>query len=839
MRYSSGKESNSPDKRQRHNCQSIVTNTSPIIVLISEHRLRAVIDLMDNISNALSIGKVGDSREDRKILRPSLPTMSQFVLKETQISFESLSFQITTPTDDLEDAEDPVNHSQSPKQLENIVATFILQLSCLDFKYPNVNTIECMVRLSVDQCCASGLLKQEATDCIDAAQKNFREEVSAIFDQPRDSGKKSPKPRHRGSKQRRAYSNMDLESLSEVMEEIVERATQKTMASYRHILQSRHSSSSSKNDLYFEMESLDVSQSFYYCMNSMQARSSSVTIRNGKGTNLLNIHPDHDGGDEAGHALTFSLQERTADSQYDCQEIYVEAGNIDAFLHPEACLDATKTCQSAGEAFSKAKRDIGEDTHNKNNVPPRIVRVNGILSSVGIVLTDKLIPFIRCCFHDVAIEKSVSPYETLTKTSLLASAISLECISPTGSETYPDIITTYHPLSKDNFNIQSALGITFTEQKEDSRGCNAISVDLHGVRILLLRQFLNECIQYTSSPQYGFGVLSSRNATEELEKEKHHIPSTPFQFNMSIKNSSIVLPRDSKNADLVSFEVEEIFVTHAQATDTWSVDNYSFSNKCDAHLSGQSSKFTSPLTNTSLSQTMDEGASFLSSSSSDNFFDCVDGVQPETRGDASENKPPKRTTLARDSSMQGEHVSRVIVQLKGARVFTALNDHHFSVNKINMPLFNRIVQNTGRAETNKKAFKSLGTLNDSMMEEIESRIWKEVTMEPLSLKVTLDMVPHLRLLIEDGKEGNSCKVAFDMRMSQLYLLMSVWYSNMQEFPLMFPYEEEFIENNSISPDPPLDWPEYGTDEFVNRIKFGNAKSVRHLVHLAFIVQHKC
>ena len=47
---------------------------------------------------------------------------------------------------------------------------------------------------------------------------------------------------------------------------------------------------------------------------------------------------------------------------------------------------------------------------------------------------------------------------------------------------------------------------------------------------------------------------------------------------------------------------------------------------------------------------------------------------------------------------------------------------------------------------------------------------------------------------------------------------------MKEMPLVYPYELDLVEESSMDPDSPTDWPDYGTSEFVKRLKGGgNAK----------------
>lgn len=104
------------------------------------------------------------------------------------------------------------------------------------------------------------------------------------------------------------------------------------------------------------------------------------------------------------------------------------------------------------------------------------------------------------------------------------------------------------------------------------------------------------------------------------------------------------------------------------------------------------------------------------------------------------------------------------------------------------------------------------------LEDATSRAWEKITKDPLHLEIRADYTPKIRLLVKDT--SIFCGVSLDMRMSQLYLLMSIWFSNMQELPILFPFEKETVEQSSTNPDPPSDWPEYGTAEFVERLKSG-------------------
>jgi hypothetical protein len=468
------------------------------------------------------------------------------------------------------------------------------------------------------------------------------------------------------------------------------------------------------------------------------------------------------------------------------QDIYFEIETISCTFDPEAFLNASTTCQNLSDVVS-----VG-DNHMTVEVTPnstkkfdssRAFSANGILSSFSIIVTDKLIPFVRLRSSELSLSHSSSQKESCT--SLFASSIIFQCVAPT-SENYPDIITTYQSDREDDYFEHHALAIQITKQAGDAAEKNDLSIRLDGVRILLLRQCVNEIMQYLSSPDYGLGLLRSLNERRQLDE---HPPSLQ-QLTVQVTDSSVVLPRDSNSIDLVGIEVDELSISPLRVSESWSVDYYSFSGE-----TGSPSKIAM------LNQESTR------SSSSEIFFDCTDDP-PMPMASA-----PKNIAHNPTSSRDVEALlSRLELQIKGARIFTALNAIHHSSDPINLALWNHFILSTGRAENKKEAFTQRLNAHNHFASEIQARVWEEVTSEPLSISIKADWAPLLRLLIED-----SSNVALDMRMSQFYLIISIWYSNMMQLPLLFPYDSKMVEDASIPPDPPCNWPEYGTDEFVTRL----------------------
>ena len=538
-----------------------------------------------------------------------------------------------------------------------------------------------------------------------------------------------------------------------------------------------------ESKLIFFVKSLSVSQSRLFLASLLQCTSGEMCVQN-KSATLLRIAPTS--GDEintfgsSNISVTFSI--KNCHDEFASSDVYLELGHIDAVFLAEAYIDAAETLQSTTQCFRGTMKDA-------NNTPVKDLCFNGNATSASILLADKFIPFLSCRLGDISIEKVSGPRSPLSKTVFLSESLAIECVSPYGAETYPDVITTYQSNDNNVFG-PSALTIQMTSvQSAHSSEQARISITLDRVRVLVLYQFICELTQFVSSPKYGFGLLSQYLCNlDEKSKGENSSSATP-KMEIIVRNSSLVLPQESTSLDLIGIEVEELSISPCKVKKSWSIDQYSFSQRPGLNGDGLSS-----------------------SSSSEGFFECMDVMK-------SPGITPSNNV---DQHGEDRRIPRVRVQLKNARIFTAIIKHCKSVSNIHMPRWNACVEQTGRMQSGKRAFRACGVIDDSIASNIECRLWEEVTTMPLSLGLTMDWVPKLRLLIENTLCDEFIGAGFDMRMSQFYLLMSMWYNNMTELPLMFPYDAEQIQTLSIDPEPPSDWPEYGSKDFIERIKHGSA-----------------
>jgi hypothetical protein len=160
-------------------------------------------------------------------------------------------------------------------------------------------------------------------------------------------------------------------------------------------------------------------------------------------------------------------------------------------------------------------------------------------------------------------------------------------------------------------------------------------------------------------------------------------------------------------------------------------------------------------------------------------------------------------------------VTRTKIEVRGARIFSSLSE--VSSDSTGQPVFHYMYEKGGRASPDKKVFVRVLNKNIVGQEEADdcsSRLWREISVKPIAVDVVIDRAPHLRMLLTNpGHEAGH--VSLEMRNSQFNLLLSIWYSNMQELPCMFPYPPLDVKAFAELPIKARHFPEFGTEEWKN------------------------
>ncbi|GAX12581.1 hypothetical protein FisN_13Lh037 [Fistulifera solaris] len=227
--------------------------------------------------------------------------------------------------------------------------------------------------------------------------------------------------------------------------------------------------------------------------------------------------------------------------------------------------------------------------------------------------------------------------------------------------------------------------------------------------------------------------------------------SSSLSFRVDLEESSFLLPRSSISADMIAIEIETITI-------------------CQSNV--------------------------------DSSFSMPDGLSELHLNPVGKNE-------------DGCGVTRTKIEVRGARIFSTLSE--VRSDSTGQPAFHHIYEKGGRASPNKNVFVRGTTKNIIGQEEADecnSRLWREMSVIPIAVDVVIDRAPHLRILLTNPGHETGL-VSLETRNSQFNLLLSIWYSNMQELPYMFPYPPLDVKAFSELPVKARHFPELGTEEWKN------------------------
>ena len=474
-------------------------------------------------------------------------------------------------------------------------------------------------------------------------------------------------------------------------------------------------------------------------------------------------------------------------------------------------LFSSKIFENLIEEISKLKSGKGKEKEKLNESPiedskhvqeapkrPEIDSSSVIMSSsLSVLMTsDELVPFTRLTAEDFAFRNQKAAYNQSTRDdpswSVIASSVSLENLSPEG-QFYPEAITLLHTKTQTSIPFQ----IRFYKSPDPWKVSNRLVVDFRGYRVHLVRQYLNELIHFLISDRFGVGRLKKKYSTDQRDIFGNGKP--PLLYSVNFMDSSVVLPRSSSSSDLVAFEVEKVSIAVSYIPETFAMPT-------------ESTPFeASPSADASILR--DDTRSRQSFMSDSDDYDFENDMDMSQQG----SEPGEMGPI---SSHTSNLKKRLTIKLGNMRVFTSMAPNQQSKSAVESPLFRFFHELDGRAEAGKLVYRrrkssvrqSSADLNSNVKDALLEQVWEEMSTNTLNLQVLADWAPHMRLLIGDWE--SPLPFSLNARLSQFCLLLSVWYTNMQEFPAMFPNSREQVKENSTPPELPKNFPNYATEEFV-------------------------
>jgi hypothetical protein len=410
-----------------------------------------------------------------------------------------------------------------------------------------------------------------------------------------------------------------------------------------------------------------------------------------------------------------------------------------------------------------------------------------------ILLSDELRPFTQLLLESHTVQ-GTSLSGVGTHLALETDCFALINLTPEG-RFYPSVLAPLGP-------GHARISVEYTSSVTPWRVGSELHVIVKGVRLVILQKYVNEWLQYVSE-DFGIGLfLRNMHKQSAQTTDAYGNPMPPLHYHITLCESSLIIPRSSTDFDLLAVEASQVIISNDYCKKTFELPT----------------KTSSLAVCQGLHAEMDDDASPKQSSSARNseaeFFDCIE-----------------TPTASPVSSFDKNLISQLKVQFESTHLFTSLDPKSGSPQSPGAsPPFPDYDIN-GRAQNAKLVYSALGVdtgdvegasqLGADM--SLSLRRWEQISREPLSPLVLIEFAPHRRILVtgEIGKDGNvyrPCLINLDLKMSQYCLLLSIYYSNIQELPEMFPYSPSQLSAGAHFSSDFTDLPGYGTEEYVAWLK---------------------
>lgn len=467
--------------------------------------------------------------------------------------------------------------------------------------------------------------------------------------------------------------------------------------------------------------------------------------------------------------------------------------------HADHKMHATLTCKERSKSTISSSIDIGQ------------FKV--------LLCTDDFYPFTRMLLTDLSADLSSGPF-LISETKKLqvvarCNNISLYDFSPEG-QLYQNIIES---------NRESSLEIRMSVSNDTIHHPSEVLVVICGIKFFFVRRYINELvsssfafriitlsfcwltryqIQYFFSSQYGIGHFVSVNFTDlnaTADSTAH-----PVSYQICLLDSSIICPKTSKSADLIGLNTNKLILTNSYENETF-MDSHFGNGRRNA---------------TTYQNDDDEHPGTASYEFQQHDLKTESIVFDDSRDDVSQ--------LFNSSSFL-----RISLEVEQLRIFTGLSDlnHHEGCSDHDFFCLSQFLR-IGTVEKEAAIFYSYCDLPENLFskrklfDRLCSRRWKEVTVSPLQLTILIDSLPSgLSVLISDDEDSSEVSsVDLALKLSQFCSFLSMWYGNMQELPMLFPYSLSSVIEAIEIPPCPTDWPEYGTESYLRRISEDVGKNVQ-------------
>ena len=788
-----------------------IVKISPLQILLSEVRLSMLSQI---VLEALSQSTLERQTPlESPSLPPRLDALSGFALFSADVSMSRVRLRVLSQDKRME----PPSLSIRKQRMEECLDDFLSVVSSFDLSFPHEEALSAAMQICIDRVAGVGLLPEEAWNVANLALLNFLEEVAAIG----ETVSRDEDGELQGAEEDDEFRNAKWNSV------------ERTIAEYTGVLETYEIEDSvDREDVVLDFTdgvSLSLVRLFYD--DHMNIVAPTLFVANGEGMHLVRVTPSRppkESGSSFGsesdqsedltsepdqieenpetelsfsalvcHCLAMDSQipfgrggqplavlgsdtELTKSSEARAREqlVDVEVGEV------EVCV-CRKLSSKILSVVAKAFMPVLESSFFQTRSPdprsypnPIDSHLLGVTNLVSVLLTsDSYTPFsvaalsgtvAKCHIFPSPISKEVQAFDF----SANAESVELLSLSPE-SELHSSLMSVLPanlvPTSSEPGRKPMHMSTRYTS----ALGEGLVEVVLSSLRIVLLRRFVNEALQYFFSEKYGI-LCELRKLFGSTGTESGQ--SSSMRWKISLLDSSVLVPRSSSSSDMVAFESQAVTVDFDSMLASFSMPT-------------KSSRFH-------------RGKPVFEDGGTSEFVDCQSFFPGSETG----------------TNCNREHISRMTFGLASVGIFASLPEMPDGEPSPDNRSFNYFYEIDGRADDDKAVYCPKGVVpitpsSDKFSRENSvklRRCWRRIS-EEATIDVIVDYAPHCRVLITNPQNGSFGELSLDVRLTQFCLLLSLWYSNMKEVPRMFPYSAVELQASAIDVADQFDFPDYGTE----------------------------
>ncbi|CAJ1965882.1 unnamed protein product [Cylindrotheca closterium] len=833
----------------------VVVEISPLHVLLSEKRLSLLSSAFSTIGDTnLSNPGVAAARDPDP---PRIEILSNRILHSIDLSCEQIKFDL------VRDGMQREQLSVKAKELvmEAALSDFLSVGACFDFDLPNEEALSSAMQVCIGRLVGLGFSDDEAWGCTNSARLNFLDDVAQMrqaHDEAlvhistslrRESGSLAPltggtlpvtggiglaeSENSEIESQKLIAASNDQQSLSSnditesdddsaestgIVEMTISDAVEKTVTMFSPLLEEyQRDEDDSSTVLSIDLPMgirLSLVKLFYD--QHLTFIITSMVVANRAGIEILTLVPcsneesnsneidqDEEEDKNTGDCISFSRFDFDKSYGFGSGGLPIsvlgsdKGANGDLFFRERARLDDVemgeleflfsstiledvydeisklgKSKKSSSVNAGRRGKDDSSIAHQDTKFEQSTVVVASCLSIL--FTNDELVPFCRISIEDITFKNEEAlrplPIHPLPTWVVLSHSFVLQNLSPEG-QFYPDVLGSL--IHGDGGDIP--FQVRYLANSSTQRVGDQLEIEFSAFRLYVLRNFIYEMLHFVGHEKYGLGRLKAKILEDRDEDETNQ--KRPLSVLVKVNDTSIICPRSSACSDMVAFEVSKGAVELSSVEETFlmptAVSSFDANprNGYPTHAQG-------------------------GNNTSNDFDEPWHHV----------NEPGDRS--------HANSIRRTSINLNGVRAFTAIAESNEERERVEDPLFRYVHEVDERAEAGKLVYRRKDSIDgDTFLEaELCEQRWEQISTNPLNVEVLADYAPHLRLLISN--RDSPLPFALDARLSQLCLLISIWDSNMQEMPTMFPFTAEEIEAFASPPSIPESFPRYGTDAFI-------------------------